>query len=157
MKTAYSWLPPYLPQRLSEPWQLLLLGEGELSPVKSRTSLATSPRNPKQQGDLIEVHCMCQAFRYPLLTTGLKMSLTSYSTISLCTRFWRFTYRPTSVTCFWTQPSHPCRAGVRKMSTNTPRCSQASSPRVAVLYQAVEPPIVNGVRKPKKPGGRFSQ
>ncbi|KAF7534552.1 hypothetical protein G7054_g6146 [Neopestalotiopsis clavispora] len=27
------------------------------------------------------------------------------------------------------------------------------SPRVAVLYQALEPPIVNGVRKPKKPGG----
>jgi hypothetical protein len=25
--------------------------------------------------------------------------------------------------------------------------------RVAVLYQALEPPIINGVRKPKKPGG----
>ncbi|KAH6655686.1 D-alanine--D-alanine ligase [Truncatella angustata] len=25
--------------------------------------------------------------------------------------------------------------------------------RVAVLYQALEPPVVNGVRKPKKPGG----
>lgn len=25
--------------------------------------------------------------------------------------------------------------------------------RIAVLHQAVEPPVVNGVRKPKKPGG----
>ncbi|KAL4972257.1 hypothetical protein BDW66DRAFT_164292 [Aspergillus desertorum] len=29
----------------------------------------------------------------------------------------------------------------------------ASAPTVAVLYQAIEPPIINGVRKPKKPGG----
>ena len=29
----------------------------------------------------------------------------------------------------------------------------AEMPRVAVLYQACEPPIVNGVQKPKKPGG----
>ncbi|RGP63181.1 glutathione synthetase atp-binding domain [Fusarium sporotrichioides] len=28
-----------------------------------------------------------------------------------------------------------------------------SSSRVAVLYQAMDPPIINGVRKPKKPGG----
>ncbi|KAJ9603858.1 hypothetical protein H2200_011379 [Cladophialophora chaetospira] len=28
-----------------------------------------------------------------------------------------------------------------------------TKPRVAVLYQACEPPIVNGVRKPKRPGG----
>jgi hypothetical protein len=27
--------------------------------------------------------------------------------------------------------------------------------RVAVLYQAIDPPIINGVRKPKKPGGAF--
>lgn len=26
-------------------------------------------------------------------------------------------------------------------------------PKVAILYQAIDPPIVNGVRKPKKPGG----
>lgn len=26
-------------------------------------------------------------------------------------------------------------------------------PQVAVLYQAIDPPIINGVRKPKKPGG----
>ncbi|KAK5081632.1 hypothetical protein LTR05_007765 [Lithohypha guttulata] len=29
----------------------------------------------------------------------------------------------------------------------------ATRNKVAVLYQAIEPPIVNGVRKPKKPGG----
>ena len=29
----------------------------------------------------------------------------------------------------------------------------ATKSRVAVLYQACEPPVVNGVRKPKKPGG----
>jgi hypothetical protein len=33
--------------------------------------------------------------------------------------------------------------------------SQTMSPpkRVAVLYQALEPPIINGIQKPKKPGG----
>ena len=28
-----------------------------------------------------------------------------------------------------------------------------ASPVVAVLYQAIEPPIINGARKPRKPGG----
>jgi D-alanine-D-alanine ligase len=28
-----------------------------------------------------------------------------------------------------------------------------SSPRVSVLYQALEPPVIDGIRKPKKPGG----
>ncbi|KAI4913376.1 hypothetical protein J4E85_010830 [Alternaria conjuncta] len=28
-----------------------------------------------------------------------------------------------------------------------------SAPRVAVLYQELDPPLINGVRKPKKPGG----
>jgi hypothetical protein len=28
-------------------------------------------------------------------------------------------------------------------------------PSVAVLFQAVEPPVINGVVKPKKPGGSF--
>jgi hypothetical protein len=28
-----------------------------------------------------------------------------------------------------------------------------TSVRVAILYQALEPPVINGVRKPKKPGG----
>ncbi|CEI63581.1 unnamed protein product [Fusarium venenatum] len=31
--------------------------------------------------------------------------------------------------------------------------SSKASGRVAVLYQALDPPIINGVRKPKKPGG----
>lgn len=29
------------------------------------------------------------------------------------------------------------------------------SPRVAVLYQAIDPPVIGGVRKPRKPGGKF--
>lgn len=28
-------------------------------------------------------------------------------------------------------------------------------PKIAVLYQAVEPPVINGVRKPAKPGGEW--
>lgn len=28
------------------------------------------------------------------------------------------------------------------------------TPRVAVLYQELEPPLINGTRKPKKPGGK---
>jgi hypothetical protein len=31
--------------------------------------------------------------------------------------------------------------------------STTSTPRVAVLYQELEPPLINGVRKPKKSGG----
>ena len=37
-------------------------------------------------------------------------------------------------------------AGIRFLSSK-------ASTRVAVLYQALDPPIINGVRKPKKPGG----
>ncbi|RBR10789.1 uncharacterized protein FIESC28_09320 [Fusarium coffeatum] len=37
-------------------------------------------------------------------------------------------------------------AGLRSLSSK-------ASTRVAVLYQALDPPIINGVRKPKKPGG----
>lgn len=40
------------------------------------------------------------------------------------------------------------RHSIRSMSSIT-----NSAPRVAVLYQAIEPPIVGGVRKPMKPGG----
>jgi hypothetical protein len=29
-----------------------------------------------------------------------------------------------------------------------------NAPTVAVLYQAIEPPIINGVKKPRKPGGK---
>lgn len=60
--------------------------------------------------------------------------------------------------------SHLIRTRPRiAMSTQTqqhPPSSRALSrqaagprPRVAVLYQALEPPVVNGVRKPPKPGG----
>jgi len=35
------------------------------------------------------------------------------------------------------------------------RLSHNLMPRVAVLYQALEPPIVNGVRKPMKQGGKY--
>ncbi|PKX97810.1 uncharacterized protein P174DRAFT_418744 [Aspergillus novofumigatus IBT 16806] len=31
--------------------------------------------------------------------------------------------------------------------------SSACSPTVAVLFQAIDPPVINGVRKPRKPGG----
>ena len=31
----------------------------------------------------------------------------------------------------------------------------SKSPIVAVLFQAIDPPIINGVRKPRKPGGRY--
>lgn len=29
----------------------------------------------------------------------------------------------------------------------------AGKPRVAVLFQAIDPPVINGIRKPRKPGG----
>jgi hypothetical protein len=31
--------------------------------------------------------------------------------------------------------------------------SPISDPIVAILYQALEPPLINGIQKPKKPGG----
>ncbi|RAK94088.1 glutathione synthetase ATP-binding domain-like protein [Aspergillus costaricaensis CBS 115574] len=33
------------------------------------------------------------------------------------------------------------------------RANHTQSPRVAVLFQAIDPPIIGGVRKPRKPGG----
>jgi len=35
------------------------------------------------------------------------------------------------------------------------RTFASGRPRVAVLYQALNPPVINGVRKPKKPGGTY--
>jgi hypothetical protein len=32
----------------------------------------------------------------------------------------------------------------------------SAAPTVAVLYQAIDPPIINGVQKPRKPGGKLS-
>ncbi|KAJ9130516.1 Glutathione synthetase ATP-binding domain-like protein [Pleurostoma richardsiae] len=55
-----------------------------------------------------------------------------------------------------------CRAAAKRTFSGYPRslstsASSGSAPpqrnRVAVLYQAIEPPVINGVRKPKKPGG----
>ncbi|KAL5044856.1 hypothetical protein BDW71DRAFT_185462 [Aspergillus fruticulosus] len=43
------------------------------------------------------------------------------------------------------------RASKRVMSRHARTLTHA--PTVAVLYQAIEPPIINGVRKPRKPGG----
>lgn len=34
------------------------------------------------------------------------------------------------------------------------RAISTQSPRVAVLYQAIDPPVIGGVRKPRKPGGK---
>ena len=31
--------------------------------------------------------------------------------------------------------------------------SAARSPRLAVLFQAIDPPLINGARKSRKPGG----
>ena len=46
---------------------------------------------------------------------------------------------------------------IRQLSILAPK-KRSNVDRVAVLYQAVEPPVVNSVRKPQKPGGkRFSQ
>ncbi|KAJ3527718.1 hypothetical protein NM208_g10562 [Fusarium decemcellulare] len=61
---------------------------------------------------------------------------------------------PRHITCRAFLPHHLRRvvssatryAGIRYSSSNSPS-------RVAVLYQALDPPIINGVRKPKKPGG----
>lgn len=41
-------------------------------------------------------------------------------------------------------------AALRYVSSNM---SASTSPRVAVVFQDIEPPVINGVRKPKKPGG----
>lgn len=32
--------------------------------------------------------------------------------------------------------------------------SSSQTPRVAVLFQAIDPPVINNVRKPRKPGGK---
>jgi len=44
----------------------------------------------------------------------------------------------------------------RRLSVPTTRRHMytTTAPRVAVLYQEFDPPLINGVRKPKKPGGK---
>ncbi|KAI0441144.1 hypothetical protein F4803DRAFT_437423 [Xylaria telfairii] len=58
--------------------------------------------------------------------------------------------------------NHYLRALIATWSTSTSlramhgpalSVSTTSKPRVAVLYQALDPPVMNGVRKPRKPGG----
>lgn len=39
----------------------------------------------------------------------------------------------------------------------SPAARFSSAARVAVLYQDLEPPLINGTRKPKKPGGENSR
>ncbi|KAH8891487.1 glutathione synthetase ATP-binding domain-like protein [Thozetella sp. PMI_491] len=44
--------------------------------------------------------------------------------------------------------------GLRRSRSYSVRQTGASAPpRVAVLYQEIDPPLINGARKPKKPGG----
>lgn len=43
----------------------------------------------------------------------------------------------------------------RKMSSQVQNNRGVHTARVALLYQAIEPPIINGVRKPMKPGGMY--
>lgn len=47
---------------------------------------------------------------------------------------------------------------VKALKSSIPRASQqiraiGTAPTVAVLHQAIDPPVINGVRKPRKPGG----
>jgi hypothetical protein len=35
------------------------------------------------------------------------------------------------------------------------RLYSSRAPTVAVLFQDIDPPVINGVRKPRKPGGRY--
>ncbi|KAL4995951.1 hypothetical protein BDV10DRAFT_173403 [Aspergillus recurvatus] len=48
--------------------------------------------------------------------------------------------------------SHTVR-GASKIEMSRHARTLTNAPTVAVLYQAIEPPIINGVRKPRKPGG----
>lgn len=48
----------------------------------------------------------------------------------------------------------PRRSVARAFSTShVSRSAKTNNPRLAVLYQAMDPPVVNGVRNPKKLGG----
>jgi hypothetical protein len=52
-----------------------------------------------------------------------------------------------------TQRSAQPQISARQVAAASRHMSTTSTPRVAVLYQELEPPLINGVRKPKKPGG----
>lgn len=44
----------------------------------------------------------------------------------------------------------------RRYSVRSAQAAEGPT-RVAVLYQELEPPIINGQKKPKKPGGKFNR
>lgn len=44
----------------------------------------------------------------------------------------------------------------QKYRTNMSTQLRLSDITVAVLFQDIEPPVINGVRKPKKPSGRHA-
>ncbi|CAN9395194.1 unnamed protein product [Alternaria alternata] len=52
-----------------------------------------------------------------------------------------------------TQRSVQPRISAQQVAAASRHMSTTSTPRVAVLYQELDPPLINGVRKPKKPGG----
>jgi hypothetical protein len=52
-----------------------------------------------------------------------------------------------------TQRSAQPRISAQQVAAASRHMSTTSTPRVAVLFQELEPPLINGVRKPKKPGG----
>lgn len=68
-------------------------------------------------------------------------------------------YRVSRLACKWrtAEPSHRLRcSGFRWLGILAPS-KKSKAERIAVLYQAIDPPIINGVRKPMKTGGMFSQ
>lgn len=44
----------------------------------------------------------------------------------------------------------------QKYSRNMSTQSRPLDITVAVLFQDIEPPVINGVRKPKKPSGKYA-
>lgn len=67
-----------------------------------------------------------------------------------------------SIYVFRTGPSLPsvyrqvraqARCSRRTIQSAWYSTSQSVKPRVAVLYQALDPPVIDGIKKPKKPNG----
>lgn len=90
--------------------------------------------------DIAHSHCLTQS-----MSLSIKHTLCTLSSKS-CVK-----YHPVS----WSR--RRTRFHTINIGLQAPKCSYlkpySSMPRVAVLYQALEPPIVNGLQKPKKPGG----
>lgn len=49
---------------------------------------------------------------------------------------------------------HLFRHVLPSRATRSMCSSSLSSAKVAVLFQDIDPPVINGVRKPRKPGGK---